>query len=244
MTYTNRIVAYGSEPVDSILFHPDNWRIHPVRQQDAVKGSLSSIGWVEPVLINMRTGQGWPEDERGKATLVNGHMRVKLAMDAGEMQVPVIYVDLDPEEETFILASLDPLAALANTDNAKLLKLTAEIPAQNETIRAALRGAGVDVRENFLHIATAEGGKENSDVPPPRQDQQERDPRQHDRQVHQPQTVSTPADRERYPLAIVLSRRDYNRWLAWKERCDENSDTAAFVALLDTFVDGEIDDRN
>jgi len=55
--------------------------------------------------VNKRTGR-----------LVDGHLRVILSLRRGEHFVPVSYVDLSEEEEALVLATLDPLAALAGTD--------------------------------------------------------------------------------------------------------------------------------
>lgn len=224
MAFKNRIVRTGLEPLDSILFHPDNWRIHPTRQQDGVRGSLHKVGWVEPVMINLRTGEGWPAGQRGVATMIDGHMRVTLAARNSEKEVPAVYVDLEPEEESFILATLDPLGALAVTDNAKLLELVKDMDSQGETLKAALRGAGIDVRSMFAHI------EQEADEPEP--EEPARQPKVMQAPEREP-VASKPADRERYPLAIVLDREYYERWQAWKEICDERSDTAALRALLD-----------
>ena len=49
--------------------------------------------------------------------------------------------------------------------------------------------------------------------------------------------ANKPADREKYPLAIVLDRRDYDRWQSWKAICNQKGDTAALKALLDNAID-------
>lgn len=238
MTYQNRIVRYGLEPIDSVLFHPSNWRIHPTRQQDAMKGALSQVGWVETVLINLRSGEEWGPNDQGVSTLIDGHMRVKLAAQAGETHVPVIYVDLNPEEEAFILATLDPLGALSVTDNEKLLELTAGLNSQHETIKAALRGAGIDMRETFAHISgDISGGEEREGDHHVSRSETPRDPQVYTNSGHAPSGESRPESREKYPLAIVLDRRDYDRWTAWKTQIDERSDTAALKSLLDKAID-------
>ena len=45
--------------------------------------------------------------------VVDGHARVALALSRGEATVPVLYVDLEPEEEALVLATLDPISAMA-----------------------------------------------------------------------------------------------------------------------------------
>jgi hypothetical protein len=103
-TWQNRIVGHGLEKPDELLANPRNWRIHPKAQQDALGGLLDKVGWVQDVIVNQRTGH-----------VVDGHLRVSLSISRQEPEIPVVYVDLSPEEEALVLASLDPLAAMAVT---------------------------------------------------------------------------------------------------------------------------------
>ena len=41
--------------------------------------------------------------------------------------MPVLYVDLDPEEEALVLATLDPIGAMAGRDDEKLQALLADV---------------------------------------------------------------------------------------------------------------------
>jgi len=102
--WQNRIVGEDMVDADQLLANPTNWRIHPKHQQAALTGVLDNVGWVQRVIVNQRTGH-----------VIDGHLRASLAISRGE-QVPVIYVDVDEDEERLILATLDPLAAMAATD--------------------------------------------------------------------------------------------------------------------------------
>jgi len=86
----------------SLLAHPDNWRIHPLDQREALEGALEALGWISEITVNERTGH-----------VVDGHLRVALALSRNEPVVPVSYIDLSPEEERLALALVDPLSALA-----------------------------------------------------------------------------------------------------------------------------------
>ncbi len=116
MTWNNRIVGHGEEAPDQLLANPRNWRIHPKAQQEALEGLLGEVGWVQDVIVNRRTGH-----------VVDGHLRVALALNRQEPSVPVVYVDIDEEEERLVLAALDPLAALAVTDSDQLLELLTDL---------------------------------------------------------------------------------------------------------------------
>ena len=45
--------------------------------------------------------------------VIDGHARVALALTRKEASVPVLYVDLSPDEERLVLATFDPIGALA-----------------------------------------------------------------------------------------------------------------------------------
>ena len=110
--WRNRIVGTGDENPGQLVANDANWRIHPQGQQEALAEVLDRVGWVGQVLVNRRSGK-----------VVDGHLRVALAIARDEPSVPVLYVDLDDEEERLVLASLDPISAMATTDDAKLREL-------------------------------------------------------------------------------------------------------------------------
>lgn len=217
--FKNRIVGLDQIGVDDILFHPDNWRIHPVRQQAAMKDVLSGLGWADTVKINVRSSEAWPPGDRGVKTLIDGHMRVMLAARNDEKYVPVLYVDLDPEEEALFLATHDPLSALAATDNEKLLELTGRLEEQHKSIVAALRGAGIDARKTFSHIETP--------AAPAAEGEQPKQPA-----LPQPKMPEAKQIEQKYPLAIVLDRRAYESWQTVKAKLGAKTDTDALVMLI------------
>lgn len=125
--YQNRIVGYGEADPADLLANPRNWRIHPKAQQDALEGVLEGVGWVDDVIVNKRTG-----------FVVDGHLRVSLALRHDHPSVPVKYVDLSEEEESLVLATLDPIAAIATADVEKLGFLFEGIETDHEGILALL----------------------------------------------------------------------------------------------------------
>jgi ParB-like chromosome segregation protein Spo0J len=114
--WNSRIVGHGEEIPQDLLENPANWRVHPKRQQQALEALLDEVGWVRHVIVNRTTGH-----------LVDGHLRVRLAQTKGEPRIPVVYVELDVDEERLVLASLDPIASLAATDSAALMSLAASV---------------------------------------------------------------------------------------------------------------------
>jgi hypothetical protein len=93
----------------------------------ALRGSLDSVGWVQQVIVNQRTG-----------FMVDGHARVEEAISHGEPSVPVLYVDLSEEEEALVLATLDPITALAERDQEALSALLQEVRNSDPQLTALL----------------------------------------------------------------------------------------------------------
>jgi len=89
--------------------------------------------------VNKRTG-----------LVVDGHLRVELALARKEGLVPVVYVDLDEAEERLVLASLDPLAAMATTDASMLAGLIADVKVDDAALAAMLAGLGLTQAKDGL----------------------------------------------------------------------------------------------
>jgi hypothetical protein len=87
-----------------------NWRLHGDQQKAAMRGILDEVGFVSG-LIAFR-------DKRGKLTLIDGHLRKEIS---GDELVPVQVVDLTEAEAKKILATFDPIGAMA-TSNAEALE--------------------------------------------------------------------------------------------------------------------------
>jgi DNA modification methylase len=127
MAWQNRIVGEAMVSPDALVPHPLNWRGHPRVQADALSGVLGEVGWVQRVVVNRRTGH-----------LLDGHLRVELALSRQEATVPVVYVDVSEDEERLILATLDPLAALAERDEQALSALLDGLHSADEAVQGLL----------------------------------------------------------------------------------------------------------
>lgn len=125
--WKNRIVGHGEEAPDQLLANPKNWRTHPKEQQAALGGLLKEVGVVQSVIVNKRTGY-----------VVDGHARIGLAMKEGQKSIPVVYVDLSDEEEALVLATLDPIGALAGRDAAQLEALLQEVSTEDADLQQLL----------------------------------------------------------------------------------------------------------
>lgn len=112
--WESRLVGEGEEAPESLLANPLNFRIHPRPQQEALSAVLDRVGYVQRVIVNRRTGH-----------VIDGHLRIELALSRGQPTIPVAYVDLNEAEEREILFTFDPLGAMAATDREALTALAA-----------------------------------------------------------------------------------------------------------------------
>ena len=98
-----------------------NWRRHPEKQQKAMEVVLAEVGYADALLVR--------EDDNGNLIIIDGHLRAGVTPDT---KVPVLVLDVDEAEAGKILATLDPLAAMAEADEdawSKLIDgLDADIP--------------------------------------------------------------------------------------------------------------------
>lgn len=125
--FKNRIVGHAEVDPEQLLAHPLNFRIHPESQQRALAGAIDTIGYIDPVIVNKNTD-----------TVIDGHLRVALALRSGVESIPVVYVDLTEEEERQALLMLDPIAALAGSDKDKLDDLLHQVNSDDERVQEML----------------------------------------------------------------------------------------------------------
>ena len=116
--------------------HPKNWRTHPAEQQDALRGVLAEIGYAGALLAR--------ELADGTLELIDGHLRAETTPEA---EVPVLVLDLDEHEAAKLLAVHDPLAGMAEANEAAFADLLEHVETENDAVRALLdemldRGTG------------------------------------------------------------------------------------------------------
>jgi DNA modification methylase len=116
--------------------NPRNWRTHPAAQRRALADVIGEVGWAGALLYNRRTRR-----------LIDGHARKKVAK-AGE-RMPVLIGEWSEEQELKLLATLDPLSAMAGADDERLAEILKEVETSSDAVKKMLaglaRGAGIDL---------------------------------------------------------------------------------------------------
>ncbi len=130
----DRVKELRRVPARDLHPNPKNWRTHPQPQQDALRGVLTEIGYADALLA--REGDG------GELILVDGHLRKDTTPDA---VVPVLVLDVTEAEANTLLATLDPLAAMAEADKDALDKLLRDVQTGSEAVGAMLKNLAATI---------------------------------------------------------------------------------------------------
>lgn len=123
MQIRDRIKELRRVSAAELIPNPKNWRTHPKAQQDALRGVLAEIGMADAVLAR--------ELDDGKLMLIDGHLRAETVANA---TVPVLVLDVTEAEADKILATHDPLAAMAESDGQALDSLLRDVQTGNQAL--------------------------------------------------------------------------------------------------------------
>jgi site-specific DNA-methyltransferase (adenine-specific)/modification methylase len=133
MKIRDRISELRRVPASELRPNPKNWRTHPKAQADALKGVLAEVGIADAVLAR--------ELEDGTLMLLDGHLRVETM---GDQILPVLVLDVNEAEGDKVLATLDPLAAMAESDAAKLDAILREVDTGSPELQQMLSDLAED----------------------------------------------------------------------------------------------------
>jgi hypothetical protein len=126
----NRIKGHRRVRAGDLVPHEWNFRIHPELQRSALKALYAEVGFARSLLAY--------ELPDGRLKLLDGHLRRDLDPD---MEVEVEVLDVTDDEARVLLLSIDPLAALAETQaqlHQRLMELT---PVQSADLDAVWQAA-------------------------------------------------------------------------------------------------------
>jgi hypothetical protein len=132
----NRIKGHRRVRAGELVPHELNFRRHPEFQRRALGAVYEQVGFARSLLAY--------ELPDGRLKLLDGHLRRDLDPD---MEVDVEVLDLTDEEARILLLSIDPLAALAETQqqlHERLMELT---PVDDADLRAAWQVAAAQAAD-------------------------------------------------------------------------------------------------
>jgi hypothetical protein len=107
---------------------------------DALRGLLDEVGYADALLAR--------ELPDGRLVLIDGHLRRATTPDA---LVPVLVLDVTEQEGDKILLTLDPLAAMAESDAERVKALIETVGTNSEAVEALLRRTAGEQLWQRLH---------------------------------------------------------------------------------------------
>jgi hypothetical protein len=168
MTIRTRIKAHRRVRAGDLVPHELNFRTHPDVQRKALAALYAEVGFARSLLAY--------ELPDGRLKLLDGHQRRDLDPD---MEVDVEVLDVNDDEARALLLSIDPLAALAQTQEQLRDRLLEITPVSDADLRAAWEAAAnpelaaltadrrpgiVDVPEQWLVLVTCRHEKEQVEL--------------------------------------------------------------------------------
>jgi hypothetical protein len=164
-TVRNRIKCHRQVRAGDLVANEWNFRAHPEDQKTALAAIYREVGFARSLLAF--------ELPDGRLKLIDGHLRRDLDPD---MQVDVEIIDVTEEEAKKLLLTIDPLAALAVTQQEIHDRLRDITPVDDTELKAFWESAALNVlapeppdrikeiADQFLIVLTCRDEKEQAEL--------------------------------------------------------------------------------
>ena len=126
MHLQDRIIELRRIRPGAIAVNQHNFRTHSLAQSAALRGVLHQVGIADALLAYHS------QRNDGALTLIDGHLR---RAEAPDEAWPVLILDVNDTEADVLLATLDPLAALAETDTVLLEHLLQQVQTDQPAVQ-------------------------------------------------------------------------------------------------------------
>jgi DNA modification methylase len=127
MKIRDRITGLRRVRASELVPNKKNWRRHSIQQRAALKGLLVEIGYADALIAY--------ELPDGRLQLIDGHLRAETTPD---MEVPVLVLDVNEQEADKLLLTIDPLAAMAEGDQAAVEALLETVRTDSAAVASLL----------------------------------------------------------------------------------------------------------
>src|ERR1700704_4450551 len=145
----NRIKGHRRVRAGDLIPHELNFRWHPELQKAALEALYNEVGFARSLLAY--------ELPDGRLKLIDGHLRRDIDPN---MEVDVEILDVNDDEARTLLLSIDPLAALAETQKQLHDRLMEVTPTSNENLKEAWQAAVEEKMQNWKESRAASPGPE------------------------------------------------------------------------------------
>lgn len=145
----NRIKGHRKVRAGELVPHEWNFRLHPEMQKSALEAVYREVGFARSLLAY--------EMPDGRLKLIDGHLRRDIDPT---MEVDVEILDVNDEDARTLLLSIDPLAALAETQKQLHDRLMEITPTSNEDLKEAWQRAVEEKMKDWKESRAVEPGPE------------------------------------------------------------------------------------
>lgn len=142
-----RIVGHKIVRAGDLVPNELNFRTHNEKQRKALKGIYDEVGFARSMLVYKL-----PD---GRFKLIDGHLRQGFDPD---MKVSVEILDVNDEEANKLLATIDPLSALADSDSKVLTGLLRSFKTGDEGLAGLFSGLAKQNKINGDGLSLDIGG--------------------------------------------------------------------------------------
>jgi hypothetical protein len=149
--WNKRIVGHSQEDPRTLIPHPDNPRQHNEEEKAIFRERVRQQGELDEIKVAYASRR-----------IINGHMRREIAIEDGEPQVWVTWLDLKPEEELEALFFYDQLSKMAIWDTDKTLEALGRMPQMEAHSEAFL--AQLEQEMKNLSASVSEDDEEEDDL--------------------------------------------------------------------------------
>jgi len=125
MSIKNRVKELRMVPACDLVENDKNWRRHGIRQREALVAAIGEIGMASAVIAR---------EIDGRLEIIDGHLRADVMSRADEL-VPVLILDVDEFEANKLLATMDPIGAMADSDAGALTQLLDSVQFSDESLQ-------------------------------------------------------------------------------------------------------------
>jgi ParB-like chromosome segregation protein Spo0J len=132
-------------PIDSVFPYSENPREIDDNQFKKLKKSIETYGFIDPLIVNRRNHADFVDDKQ--PTIMGGNMRQRAAKQLGMTKVPVVYIDVDRNEEKVINIALNRIGG--KWDVAKLEKMIYDL--SDKDLELDLEATGLEDWELKLY---------------------------------------------------------------------------------------------
>ena len=152
-SWRNRVTELRYVAPRELADHPLQWRQHPDPQRFALRGLLEEVGIAGALLAYDSPTTG--------LTSIDGHLRKSLDADVAW---PTLILDVTDAEAALLLATHDPLAAMAAADQTQLSALLHTVQSGDAAVQAML--SALAQREGVVPPEGTDTGAAVADVEP------------------------------------------------------------------------------